>query len=354
MTWKNTSCLITGEKNKERQRQCQDHLDFFCDDMNDIVFGVVSDGAGSKKHSDIGAKIAVKESIEFIKNQMYDIPHKIKESIEFEKNEKNYIPHKNKDEVKIFYKFLVEHVIRSLEEESKNIGCNSEELYCTLVVFFVSQNYFTAIQIGDGLIVIKVQEENKYELLFSPDKGLYKNMTRFINEKNLSIDEKIINFAYGKGVVDFIFAASDGMEDICLEYLGFSKKFGVREWKPFTKFFSPIHSKMLKVTNINIFSQALKDKLDNINISKKHRDDKALIICCNMNSISNKNIDTPDRNAEFENKDYQEDNLSIKSENSSLQRINQESNFKLKNINLLLRFIKAIFRRIKNFFSNQK
>jgi hypothetical protein len=108
---------------------------------------------------------------------------------------------------------------------------------------------------------------------------------------------------------------------------------------------------MLKVTNINIFSQALKDKLDNINISKRHRDDKALIICCDMNSISNKNIDN--QNAKFENKDYQENNLPIKSENSSLQRINQESSFKLKNVNLLLRFIKAIFRRIKNFFSNQ-
>jgi hypothetical protein len=43
---------------------CQDYSNYRCYD--DIIIGAVSDGAGSAKHSDVGAKLAVETTLSFL------------------------------------------------------------------------------------------------------------------------------------------------------------------------------------------------------------------------------------------------------------------------------------------------
>lgn len=57
MNWKAIARSAIGTSHTKQQMLCQDYGDYKI--VNDAIIGVVADGAGSAKYSDIGAKLAV-------------------------------------------------------------------------------------------------------------------------------------------------------------------------------------------------------------------------------------------------------------------------------------------------------
>jgi hypothetical protein len=270
MAWKTASCIVTGFKNRQRNKQCQDHLDLFYDEKNEVVFGALSDGAGSTKYARIAAKIAVDESMSLMREQF--------------KNLCSY----DEDSMRGFFKDLVKRVISAIEETAKQKECALQELSCTLLVFFISKKHYAAMQIGDGFIVVKTVERDEYLLLLTPYKGPYPSTTAFvidhnahdIDQNNYDINKML--FSYGNGSISFICIASDGLEMMCLEFLGFSDfEEGVREWRPSYGFFNQMHTRIFQSKDTEKFGQSISRKLDDEKISKRYQDDKSLILCCN-------------------------------------------------------------------------
>jgi len=59
--WKAIARSATGTSHKKQQLPCQDYGDFSISHKG--ILGAVADGAGSAKHSDVGAKLTVKTAL---------------------------------------------------------------------------------------------------------------------------------------------------------------------------------------------------------------------------------------------------------------------------------------------------
>lgn len=126
---------------------------------------------------------------------------------------------------KIFTK-TTKKVIDALEKQAAREGYLFEDLACTLLVFVATPNWVAAMQIGDGFIAVRCQQE-AYQLLFPPDKGEYINETTFVTSANalrsLRVEVRI-------GKPEYIFAATDGLERVAI---------WMSDFTPFAPFFAP-------------------------------------------------------------------------------------------------------------------
>ena len=64
MNWKAIARSAIGTSHIKQQMPCQDYGDYKI--INNAIIGVVADGAGSAKYSDVGAKLAVDTVLEAI------------------------------------------------------------------------------------------------------------------------------------------------------------------------------------------------------------------------------------------------------------------------------------------------
>lgn len=64
MAWKAIARSATGTSHQKQQLPCQDYGDYQI--LNEVIIGSVADGAGSAKHAEVGAKLAVKTVLEYL------------------------------------------------------------------------------------------------------------------------------------------------------------------------------------------------------------------------------------------------------------------------------------------------
>ena len=67
MNWKAIARSAIGTSHIKQQMPCQDYGDYKI--IDDAIIGVVADGAGSAKYSDVGAKLAVDTVLKAITSQ---------------------------------------------------------------------------------------------------------------------------------------------------------------------------------------------------------------------------------------------------------------------------------------------
>jgi len=169
--FKGLSSRAIGAKHIEENIPCQDYAGHYCDEKFGVA--VVSDGHGNKKHfrSDKGSEIAVKVSIEAIK--------------EFIGRESEYIhslfdePDKRLSQLEsnIVYRWnnmVMSHLNENpiAEEELLLYGNNAAEksttIYgATLIIAAITEKYWFALQTGDGSCVTVFDKENAK--IFVPD-----------------------------------------------------------------------------------------------------------------------------------------------------------------------------------------
>ncbi|MFN9176316.1 MAG: PP2C family serine/threonine-protein phosphatase, partial [Synechocystis sp.] len=173
--WRTVCQSAIGSFHVETGLPCQDY-GAYLQLGKDVLIGAVADGAGSAKHSDLGAKIAVEAALDFlvaVDNRPVSEP------------ESEPVPPEG-ELAEIFektYPQLLQAVIEQLKLAAEQQKCDFADLATTLLVFIATSNWLAAMQIGDGFILIKPVGEN-YQLLFQPDKGEYINETTFVTSTN--------------------------------------------------------------------------------------------------------------------------------------------------------------------------
>ena len=126
----------------------------------------------------------------------------------------------------------MQQIRQDIKSKSNQKACLINDFDCTLLVIIKTSDFLAAMQIGDGLIVVKNKDESEYQLLFMPYKGEFCNQTVFVTSSNASSEMKV---HFQSKPVDFICIATDGIERICLD------QSQPNHWKAYQELFHPLY-----------------------------------------------------------------------------------------------------------------
>jgi hypothetical protein len=270
MQWQVVGRSAIGTKHIKKETPCQDAVGYEIIPGNQIIIGAVSDGMGSAKRSDVGSKLAVKTALSQMK------------STSCWQNQP-----KNDEQAQEIFRSVLEKVKAALKQEAENKGYSVEDLDCTLLAFVATPTWLAAMQVGDGLIVIRPRGGN-YELLFMPDKGEFANETTPVTSSH-ALEE--MRACVMPGSYEFICAATDGIENISLVK--------PENWKPFEGFFKPLEQQiMLSKNSLTHKEKEIEKFLNSEQINQNTDDDKTLLLCAysdftnvqNQNTLSQNNL----------------------------------------------------------------
>lgn len=288
MNWKAIARSAIGTSHQKQEMPCQDYGGYKI--IDEIIIGAVADGAGSAKYADIGAKLAVKIVLEAFTKE--DISNII-ETLHPETSETNKLPNwiwksltslgtierngtssvaihqpQSLSELDISQLFTktVQKVRAALAEQAAENNYSANDLACTLLVFIATPHWVAAMQIGDGFIVLRCQEEEA-QLLFPPDKGEYINETTFVTSANALEAMRV----YVKtGNPEFICASTDGLERLAIR---------MSDWTPFAPFFQPLEEYLRETSNPEQKDEYLMSFLESDRLNARTDDDKTLLLC---------------------------------------------------------------------------
>ena len=256
MEWQVVGVSVQGSYHIDQKLPCQDAAKYETFSDNQIIIGAVSDGMGSARHSEIGSALAVNTALSEIKSRMC------------------WQHQPSNEQVRDIFYTVLETVKASLKKEAEKKGYSLKDLACTLLIFVATPKWLAAMQVGDGLIVVRRSKGENYELLFRPDKGKrYPNETTSVTssyaEREMQVDVK-------SGCYQFICAATDGIENISLVK---------REaWRPFENFFKPLEEQiMLSQNTVNQKEMEIEDFLNSEQVNQETDDDKTLLLCVYSN-----------------------------------------------------------------------
>lgn len=218
MSWKAIARSTVGTSHIKQQMPCQDYGG--CKILNNVIIAAVADGAGSAKYADIGAKLAVETVLEYLAGvEQWLQKHK-------KIGELHSQPLSESAARKLFTQ-TVNEVVAAMEEQAISKGYSIDDLACTLLVVIATPTWVAAMQIGDGFIVVRPEQED-HILLFPPDKGEYVNETTFVTSAN-ALDGMKVGVRSLKP--EFICASTDGLERVAIR---------MSDNTPFTPFFQPL------------------------------------------------------------------------------------------------------------------
>ena len=219
--WKVVSASVKGLSHELNNLPCQDAILFSV--CNGILIVAAADGAGSAKHSDLGAKVAVDSSLKYIESIILDkLTYSDACEVNFTKSRFNSIL-ASWDKVAVD---VVRQAFISVQTKANDFNIPIKELASTLLVVVASDIGIAALQIGDGAIIVNTLD-NCFVPLTIPPQTEYINETVFLISPT-AIDKMQINTL---GKVKQLAIMTDGIQMLALE---------MKERKPYNPFFSTI------------------------------------------------------------------------------------------------------------------
>lgn len=157
-----TACaFVAGRSHLKTQTPCQDYV--AARESNEVTCIALADGAGSRARSEVGAQVAVTATLAFVcKN--------------FESLWQNMDKHNAKAAQR-----LVNRCLDAFRRKSAKLGCDINELACTLSFVAYSQGRYLAGHLGDGVIA-SVDADGQLRALSTPENGEYANTTLFLTD----------------------------------------------------------------------------------------------------------------------------------------------------------------------------
>lgn len=151
--WIRAGVTTRGTSHIKKDIVCQDAIAEY---TVDSFYGIaLADGAGSLKHSDIGAKLMTRLSLRYMSRHFNDIyTGVVKQETLLAK---------------------IEHV---LQLKAKKLDIPYKEMGSTLLMVAVKHDMFISIHIGDGVISY-IDKNNRVKVLSHPMNGEFSNMTFF-------------------------------------------------------------------------------------------------------------------------------------------------------------------------------
>ena len=259
--WKAIARREVGTSHEATKTPCQDYADY--KQYGDYLIGVVADGAGSRRYSEDGAKLAVDVTLRYF-TEILD-------------NLRGRFLFTSLNDAKDKFHNLIDQVRTELETEAGNFSkkynekISADQFACTLLVFVVFPEGIGAMQLGDGFIVVRDYKCQEYNLLFSPSKGEYVNETTFVTSSPNDIAQDL-QIIYRSNPVSFICASTDGLEKVALD---------LANNKAFPRFFIPLEN-YIQNTQELYQDTYITDFLKSEQVNRKTDDDKTILLCTHI------------------------------------------------------------------------
>ncbi|NJP12316.1 MAG: protein phosphatase 2C domain-containing protein [Leptolyngbyaceae cyanobacterium RU_5_1] len=256
MTWKAVARSAIGTSHQRQYLPCQDYGSDRI--LGDVIMGAIADGAGSAKHADTGAKLAVETVL--------DLLVRTEEWFHERHGSWRSLPHPPSQEQanKLFTK-VVAKARSVLQKHATHNGYSVDDLACTLLAFVATPAWIAAMQIGDGFIVVRPQKGD-YQLIFRPDKGEYANQTTFVTSTT-ALDELQVRVLSGQQT--FICASTDALERVAIR---------LSDWTVFPPFFKPLEEYLQETQHPEQEDTYLLNFLESDRLSARTDDDKTLLL----------------------------------------------------------------------------
>jgi len=165
--------------------------------LDDVLIGVVSDGAGSASRSHLGAEAATSALAEAVEHS-----YRAGQSLA--------------DLGRTDLVGWAASVRRSVTAVASAEGADLREFACTLLAAVVEPERSAFLQIGDGAIVVSPEDDpDEYAWVFWPQRGEYANYTRFITDDD-ALDQ--IGVDVVDGAVYEVALFTDGLQPLALHY----------------------------------------------------------------------------------------------------------------------------------------
>lgn len=240
-----------GTRHEQRGQPCQDYGSYRVEGV--YLLGAVADGAGSAKHSEIGAQIAVESALDAIAIQLQGHSESSCEDM--------------REAAPAFFAQVFDELLSALKQAAEEISCDLKDLGCTLLAFVAAPDWVAAMQVGDGFMVVRSSEDELYDLLFKPDKGEFINETIFVTSDRAAESLRVCVKPSDR---PFICAATDGLERVAVH---------LHDWYPHTPFFSPFEACLRQLPTQKERDLYLKTFLESDRLNAKTDDDKTLLAC---------------------------------------------------------------------------
>ena len=228
------SARVRGKKHKHDGSNCDDW--FQTENVDGIFVSAVSDGAGSKKFSRIGAQEACKSAVFFVKinlERLLSNQPTFREDLAREMTDKIF-----SDAASLLANLVQEAMLTAREAiitayESRRgythytnvVGRELQlnDFACTLLLTVAipfddrDEILVVACQVGDGIIATMNTNETydkALSLLGMPDSGKFSGVTDFLTSSKFSFKENLISRTkLSRKKIDLIFSMTDGVAD---------------------------------------------------------------------------------------------------------------------------------------------
>ncbi|MGL6338236.1 MAG: PP2C family serine/threonine-protein phosphatase [Waterburya sp.] len=330
MTWKAIARSAKGTSHQKQNMRCQDYSHYKI--IDHTIIGVVADGAGSAKYSDIGAELAVNTVLKTFTEQdisditelftvessvsetensvvlarkpctvipnrqhrltnatyhhLFFIPPYYDDSIEImEINCNDYnlserinkkstatvtiVQSTNEQKAEQFFSKIVEQVIAALKAKAEEKNCLIGDLACTLLIIIATSGGLAAMQIGDGFITVRYSESvPQVPQLLFPP-----DKGEYINETTFVTSANALTdmqVVIQPKQPEFICASTDGLERLAIQ---------MSNWTPFAPFFDPLERCLRETKTLEESDEYLTSFLDSERLNARTDDDKTLFLC---------------------------------------------------------------------------
>jgi hypothetical protein len=245
--WRYAAASVIGTSHlKSSAGVCQDaHCAKYVESEGAFI-GVVSDGAGSASHSQIGSLLTCASVVRAISETS--------SSEWFGKG---------------FAAGVLEKVRRELSDKADAMALETRDLACTMLVAIVTPGRFAFWQIGDGAICFREESSDSFRFAFWPEKGDYANVTYFVTD--VRAQDHLEEDSYEIEVADLAIF-SDGLERLALDFTA-----GEVHTAFFNGLFPYVRGLQKQGHSVELSSQ-ISTFLSSDRVNKRTDDDKTLIL----------------------------------------------------------------------------
>jgi hypothetical protein len=192
--WKYAAASVIGTSHQTRDDSvCQDCNACAYIEAQSTLVSIVSDGAGSAAHSEVGSKL----TCEYVLRRV-----------------------KETDSETLLTRPFAEDVLAGLRGELLELAeqgsLKIREFACTMLVAIVQNERAAFWQIGDGAMCFRVSGEDHYNYAFWPEKGDFANVTFFVTDDHAADH---LEFDAPECQIIELAVFSDGLERLALDFV---------------------------------------------------------------------------------------------------------------------------------------
>lgn len=241
-TWAVLGESVTGTGHRGRNALCQDALRFQTfGPADEWLVVAVADGAGTARHSDVGAMRACDELVRLV-------------------TAAEPVGVMTRDGVTALFAEARETVFT----EAERLNVRPRELACTALLAVVGPESAALAQLGDGGIVLGGGQD--YRTVFWPEPAEYANATDFLTDDRFA---DALRFEATAAPVSEVAVFTDGLQRLALDFAGLV---------PHPPFFRPLFAGLRAAADPETLVEPFRAFLDSPRVSERTDDDKTLVL----------------------------------------------------------------------------